>query len=134
MSIHGCWQQYKSNICKDSEGNEHITRVVATDSLLFSRYSTRKRQSSTRKHRLDVCFGDRGNFRTEKPKFEVTDWPSQYHAILGRPTFAWFMAVAHYAYLVLKSWGPWESSRSKEVLKYQIPAIGNSTRWHKLPA
>jgi hypothetical protein len=30
------------------------------------------------------------------------DWPSQYHAILERPAFAWFMAVPHYAYLVLK--------------------------------
>jgi hypothetical protein len=30
------------------------------------------------------------------------DWPSQYHAILGRPAFAKFMAVPHYAYLTLK--------------------------------
>jgi hypothetical protein len=30
------------------------------------------------------------------------DWPLQYHAILGRPTFARFIAVPHYAYLVLK--------------------------------
>jgi hypothetical protein len=34
------------------------------------------------------------------------DWPSQYHVILGRPTFARFMAVPHYAYLVLKIPGP----------------------------
>jgi hypothetical protein len=34
---------------------------------------------------LDVCFGDRGNFRRNKLEFEVMDWPSQYHAILGRP-------------------------------------------------
>jgi hypothetical protein len=32
---------------------------------------------------LDVCFGDRGNFQREKLEFEVMDWPSQYHAILG---------------------------------------------------
>jgi hypothetical protein len=32
---------------------------------------------------LDVCFGDSGNFRREKLEFEVMDWPSQYHAILG---------------------------------------------------
>jgi hypothetical protein len=34
------------------------------------------------------------------------DWPSQYHAILGRPAFAKFMAVSHYAYLTLKILGP----------------------------
>jgi hypothetical protein len=39
-------------------------------------------------------------------EFEVMDWPSQYHVILGRPTFAKFMAVPHYAYLTLKIPGP----------------------------
>jgi hypothetical protein len=39
-------------------------------------------------------------------EFEVMDWPSQYHAILGRPAFAKFMAVPHYAYLTLKIPGP----------------------------
>jgi hypothetical protein len=34
------------------------------------------------------------------------DWPSQYHAILGRLAFAKFMAVPHYAYLPLKIPGP----------------------------
>jgi hypothetical protein len=38
----------------------------------------------------------------EKLEFEVMYWPSQYHAILGRPAFAWFMAVPHYVYLMLK--------------------------------
>jgi hypothetical protein len=51
---------------------------------------------------LDVCFGDNSNFRREKLEFEVMDWPSQYLAILGRPTFARFMPVPHYAYLALK--------------------------------
>jgi hypothetical protein len=51
---------------------------------------------------LKVCFGDHHNFRREKLEFEVMDWPSQYHAILGNPTFARFMTVPHYAYLVLK--------------------------------
>jgi hypothetical protein len=32
--------------------------------------------------KLDVCFGDRHNFRREKLEFEVMDWPSQYHTIL----------------------------------------------------
>jgi hypothetical protein len=55
---------------------------------------------------LDVCFGSSGNYRKEKLEFEVMDWPSQYHAILGRPAFAKFMAVPHYAYLTLKIPGP----------------------------
>jgi hypothetical protein len=55
---------------------------------------------------LDVCFGDNSNYRREKLEFEVMDWPSQYHAILGSPAFAKFMAVPHYAYLTLKIPGP----------------------------
>jgi hypothetical protein len=51
---------------------------------------------------LDVVFGTPSNFRKEKVEFEVVDWESQYHAILGRPAFAKFMAVPHYAYLKLK--------------------------------
>ncbi|KAK1649711.1 hypothetical protein QYE76_067516 [Lolium multiflorum] len=42
------------------------------------------------------------NFRKAKIEFEVVNWESQYHAILGRPAYAKFMAVAHYAYLKLK--------------------------------
>jgi hypothetical protein len=51
---------------------------------------------------LDVCFGNHLNDRREKLEFEVMDWPSQYHAILGRPPFLHFMALPHYTYLVLK--------------------------------
>jgi hypothetical protein len=55
---------------------------------------------------LNVCFGNRQNYRREKLDFEVMDWPSQYHAILGRPAFLRFMAAPHYTYLVLKMPGP----------------------------
>jgi hypothetical protein len=55
---------------------------------------------------LDVCFGNRLNYRRENLEFKVMDWPSQYHAILGRPTFSRFMAVPHYTYMVLKLPGP----------------------------
>jgi hypothetical protein len=55
---------------------------------------------------LNICFRNRQNYRREKLDFEVMDWPSQYHAILGRPTFSRFMAVPHYTYLVLKMPGP----------------------------
>ncbi|XP_051213592.1 uncharacterized protein [Lolium perenne] len=50
---------------------------------------------------LDVVFGTSRNFRKEKLEFEVVDWESQYHTILGRPAFAKFMVVPHYAYLKL---------------------------------
>ena len=55
---------------------------------------------------LDVTFGAPDHFKKETINFEVVDWPSQYHAILGRSTFARFMAVPHYAYLMLKMPGP----------------------------
>jgi hypothetical protein len=55
---------------------------------------------------LDFCFGSSSNYLREKLEFEVMDWPSQYHAILGRPAFAKFMAIPHYPYLTLKIPGP----------------------------
>jgi hypothetical protein len=51
---------------------------------------------------LDVIFGKPDNFRRERLEFEVVNWESQYHAILGRPAYAKFMAIPHYAYLKLK--------------------------------
>jgi hypothetical protein len=37
---------------------------------------------------LNVVFGKPDNFRKEKIEFEVVNWESQYHAILGRPAYA----------------------------------------------
>jgi hypothetical protein len=51
---------------------------------------------------LPVTFGMRENYRTEFIKFEVASFDSSYHAILGRPALAKFMAVPHYIYLLLK--------------------------------
>src|SRR3954469_17736115 len=51
---------------------------------------------------LEVVFDSASNFLKETLDFEVVDWKSQYHAILGRPAFTRFMAVPHYAYLKLK--------------------------------
>jgi hypothetical protein len=39
-------------------------------------------------------------------KFEVADFETSYHAILGRPAITKFMAVPHYTYLVLKMPSP----------------------------
>jgi hypothetical protein len=52
---------------------------------------------------LPVTFGEsRDNYRTEYINFEVADFETSYHAILGRPAITKFMAVPHYTYLVLK--------------------------------
>jgi hypothetical protein len=56
---------------------------------------------------LPVTFGEsRDNYHTENIKFEVADFKTSYHAILGRPTIAKFMVVPHYTYLVLKMPSP----------------------------
>ena len=48
---------------------------------------------------LDVLFGDKDHFRREQVWFEVVDLESPYHALLGRPALAKYMAIPHYAYL-----------------------------------
>jgi hypothetical protein len=54
-----------------------------------------------------VTFGaSRDNYHTEYIKFEVADFETSYHAILGRPAITKFMAVPHYTYLVLKMPSP----------------------------
>jgi hypothetical protein len=56
---------------------------------------------------LPVTFGEtREDYRTEYIKFEVADFETSYHAILGRPAIAKFMVVPHYTYLVLKMPSP----------------------------
>ena len=42
------------------------------------------------------------NFRVEHINFYVIDFNTAYHAILGRLAQGKFMAIPHYAYLVLK--------------------------------
>jgi hypothetical protein len=51
---------------------------------------------------LPVTFSTRENYRTEFIKFKVANFESSYHAILGRPALAKFIAVLHYVYLLLK--------------------------------
>jgi hypothetical protein len=55
---------------------------------------------------LLVCFGTPVNFRKETLTFEVVGFHGTYHAILGRPCYAKFMAVPNYTYLKLKMSGP----------------------------
>jgi hypothetical protein len=55
---------------------------------------------------LEVLFGEKDNFHRELIWFEVMDLSSPYHALLGRPALAKFMAVPPYAYLKMKLLGP----------------------------
>ena len=55
---------------------------------------------------LPVTFGVPSNFRTETLTFEVVGFDGAYHAVLGRPCYAKFMAVPNYTYLKLKMPGP----------------------------
>jgi hypothetical protein len=56
---------------------------------------------------LLVTFGEsRDNYRTEYVKFDVANFGTSYHAILGRPAIAKLMVVPHYTYLVLKMPSP----------------------------
>jgi hypothetical protein len=66
----------------------------------------RKEVVPLRRIRLNVTFGQPDNFRNESLTFEVVDFPGVYHALLGRPCFAKFMAVPNYTYLKFKMLGP----------------------------
>jgi hypothetical protein len=53
-----------------------------------------------------MMFETRENFYTEYMQFEITDFEMAYNTFLGRPALTMFMAIPHYAYLVLKMSGP----------------------------
>jgi hypothetical protein len=55
---------------------------------------------------LQVLFGEKDNYHREPIWFEVVDLNSPYHALLGWPALAKFMAIPHYAYLKMKLPGP----------------------------
>jgi hypothetical protein len=55
---------------------------------------------------LSITFGDPSNFRKEALTFKVVKFHNTYHAVLGRPCYAKFMAIPNYTYLKLKMSGP----------------------------
>ena len=61
-----------------------------------------KRTRPLRRIDLLVCLGTPSNYRKETLTFEVVGFKGTYHAILGRPCYAKFMAVPNYTYLKLK--------------------------------
>jgi hypothetical protein len=65
-----------------------------------------KRILPLRRIDLPICFGTPSNFWKETLTFEVVGFRGTYHAVLGRPCYAKFMAVPYYTYLKLKMSGP----------------------------
>ena len=59
-----------------------------------------------RRINLQVTLREGENTRSEFLMFEVVDFDSAYNCILGQPFLKKFMAVAHFAYSVLKVPGP----------------------------
>src|ERR1041385_6107397 len=57
---------------------------------------------------LETAFGSAENFRSEIIPYEVVKLKSPYHAILGRPAYARFMAQPCYVYLKQKMSGPYD--------------------------
>ena len=55
---------------------------------------------------LPVTFDTRDNYRTEYINFEVAEFETSYHAILGRPSLAKFMAIPNHTYLLLEMPAP----------------------------
>jgi hypothetical protein len=55
---------------------------------------------------LPIWFGTPDNFRKEMLTFEEVGFRGTYHAILGRPCYAKFMAVPNYTYLKMNMPGP----------------------------
>ena len=51
-------------------------------------------------------FDTASNFHVEHINFYIVDFNTTYHTILGWPALAKFMAIPHYAYLVLKMPSP----------------------------
>ncbi|XP_015697642.1 uncharacterized protein LOC107305230 [Oryza brachyantha] len=51
---------------------------------------------------IPLTFGAKDTNRMENICFEVADFKTAYHAIIGRPMLAKFMAVPHYTYLMVK--------------------------------
>jgi hypothetical protein len=85
--------------------NISLANLTPTD-MRFHGITPDKPSYPLGKINLDVQFGTRENYMIEMLEFEVVDFPSQYHALLGRPAYARFMEVSHYTYLLWRLPGP----------------------------
>jgi hypothetical protein len=83
-----------------------FTEMITPTSVPFYRTTPAKAAISLGQITLPVTFGTPSNYHTKFIIFEVADFESSYHAILGRPALAKFMVIPHYPYLLLKMLGP----------------------------
>jgi hypothetical protein len=107
-----------TKVLKDGGNNINIIYAQTLDLLGIKRMHLRpsvggfhgvmpgKRAEPIGQIDLPVCFVTPTNFRKETFTFEVVGFHGTYHAILGRPCYAKFMAVPNYTYLKLKMLGP----------------------------
>jgi hypothetical protein len=72
----------------------------------FHRIIPEKRVQPLGQLDLPVCFETPYNFWKETLTFEVVGFRGTYHAVLGRPWYAKFMAIPNYTYLKLKMSSP----------------------------
>jgi hypothetical protein len=70
-----------------------FTEMITPTSVPFYGIVPSKATMPIRYITLLVTFGTPSNYRTEFIKFEFADFKSSYHAILGRPALAKFMAI-----------------------------------------
>jgi hypothetical protein len=80
--------------------------TIRADAVPFHGIILGKRVQPIGQLDLPVCFGTPSNFQKETLTFEVVGFRGTYHAVLGRPCYAKFMAVPNYTYLKLKMSGP----------------------------
>ena len=75
----------------DAMGLDHA--CIRSTGVPFYSIVPRKQVEPLGKIDLPVTFRDPSNYRTETLTFEVVGFHGTYHAILGRPCYAKFMAV-----------------------------------------
>jgi hypothetical protein len=80
--------------------------TIRASAAPFHRIIPGKRVQTLGQLDLPVCFGTPSNFRKETLTFEVVGFRGTYHAVLGRPCYAKFMAVPNYTCLKLKMSAP----------------------------
>ena len=81
-----------------------MTTLVPSDQAFYSIPGAKSTPVSLAT--LPVTFGTRDNYRTEYVNFQVAEIETSYHAILGRPSLAKFMAIPNHMYLLLKMPAP----------------------------
>jgi hypothetical protein len=80
--------------------------LITPTGIPFYRIVPDKAAMPLRQITLLVTFGIQPNYQTKFIPFEVANFETSYHAILGRTALAKFMAIPHYPYLLLKMPGP----------------------------